>query len=515
MTLVRKTTAMAFLGAVGALLGAAGGEVMFRTSAAVAPPPPEPRSICLVFDISGSMTKTIDNRGTTQLEALKQAATDFVQRQDLVTDGLGLVVFASKPHIMSIVSHDAPALTRAIGRLEAGGTTDLGGGLDVAGKVLDGAPGERWVLLFSDGKPEGMGIDGDPEVAALNAAMRLRHDDIRIVAIGTGLADDMLLAQVTGRPENVILSDPTALADAFARSEKVIRNRQMLAIGADGAGFRASLLRAAVWAGLIAIGAGLALVVAQNRHMRRRLVGGSELMIVIGGGILTGAFAGAAGQSLFYFLAGFETIGGAGRVVAWVVLGCGVGFGMSHFVPNLNRRRAVAAGTIGGAFAAVFFLTVVPVVGDTIGRLLGACVLGLATGATLVLMEITYRKAWLVVDWGRNETSTLLLGRKPIIVGNAKDAHICPAFDENGPAVLATIGLQDDGSVMLDRSGDRRRLEDGERIEFGKVTLLVRTAVVKDPDATPPDVPAPPPPSPKPKKKAKASSGGPKWYDNA
>ncbi|MHC4493340.1 MAG: hypothetical protein ACYTDU_17155, partial [Planctomycetota bacterium] len=288
-----------------------------------------------------------------------------------------------------------------------------------------------------------------------------------------------------------------------------LNRRRAVAAGTIGGAF------AAVWAGLIAIGAGLALVVAQNRHMRRRLVGGSELMIVIGGGILTGAFAGAAGQSLFYFLAGFETIGGAGRVVAWVVLGCGVGFGMSHFVPNLNRRRAVAAGTIGGAFAAVFFLTVVPVVGDTIGRLLGACVLGLATGATLVLMEITYRKAWLVVDWGRNETSTLLLGRKPIIVGNAKDAHICPAFDENGPAVLATIGLQDDGSVMLDRSGDRRRLEDGERIEFGKVTLLVRTAVVKDPDATPPDVPAPPPPPPKPKKKAKASSGGPKWYDNA
>ncbi|MHC4804585.1 MAG: hypothetical protein ACYTFF_21130, partial [Planctomycetota bacterium] len=114
-------------------------------------------------------------------------------------------------------------------------------------------------------------------------------------------------------------------------------------------------------------------------------------MIVIGG-VVTGLLAGAAGQTLFYVLSETDAVVAIGRVVAWAMLGCGVGYGMGFFVPNLCRKRAAVAGAAGGVMAAFAFLTVVPVVGDTIGRLLGAAILGLCTGMTTVLVEAVYRK---------------------------------------------------------------------------------------------------------------------------
>ncbi|HEX6810558.1 MAG TPA: VWA domain-containing protein [Planctomycetota bacterium] len=507
MSTLRKILGMSVLAGVCATLGALGGELMF---VGAAPAVPE-RSICLLFDVSGSMAQRIRTRddpaGRTQLQALQEAAVAFVQRQDLRSDALGLAVFSTGARVLVPIGHDTGQLVDAIGRLQAQGATDLAGGLDTARSLLGGINGERWVLLFSDGKPESVVMRTDPVHGALAAAAKARDAGLQIVAIGTGLADEELLAQVTGSAQNVFVSAPERLAEAFERSEQYIDSRQLLASRAGAADFQQGLERAAIWASLIAIGAGLGMVSWQNRHLRRRAFSLLDLLCILFGGALTGSLAGAAGQSLFWALAEYEQFGAAARTVAWIVLGLGCGLGMSLFVPNLNRGRAIAGGMTGGIVAAGLFLGVVPVHGDTAGRLASAAALGAFTAIALVLLEATSKGAWLVVHWSPREHSKLLLGSTPIVVGRAAGAHIRMPNDPHAPPVLARIQCEGAQVMVEDPGSERRRaVADGTKLEFGRVTVEVRigepAADARPPRQTmapppaaqrPPAVPAPPP----------------------
>ena len=511
MPLLKKLTVMAILGAIGALVGAVLGEMLFLGEAT---PSSEPRKICLLFDVSGSMGDRISResgRSVSQLRALKDAASDFLVRQDLATDPIGLAVFSSNARVVSELSHDAAALRRSITGLLANGGTNLGRGIDVAGSVLLRETGERWILVFTDGKPETSSSLGEtPEQAALSAARRVRDAGIRIVAIGTGLADSDLLVRVTGSPDNVIISDPRKLNDAFRRSEELI-NRQMLASTATARGFEASVLLAAAWVALIAIGTAVGLVIGQNRHLRRRAIGTREMAVILVGGVVAGLAAGAASQSLFYMLSATKESVAIGRIVSWAVLGCGIGFGIASFVPNLNRHRATIAGTVGGVFAGFCFLTLVPAVGDTFGRLLSAAILGLATGLMVVLVEATSRAAFVTVHWSEHESSSLSLGAQPILVGNSPEAHVLLADADSPSPIMARISLADGVVGLQDHTGATRALAVGEILTFGRIRIEVCGTAAKA------AVPAAALPKTRdvPRKVTAARGGEPKWYDTA
>lgn len=513
MTLLKKLTAMAILGAIGAAVGAGMGEMLFLGEGS---PRTESRKICLLFDISGSMGDRISREGgrtVSQLTALQNAASDFLRRQDMTIDPVGLAVFASDAHVVNELSHDAGALDKSISNLYANGGTNLGRGLDVAASVLRGQTGERWILVFTDGKPETSSMPGEtPERAALNAAARARNAGIQIVAIGTGLADADLLAQATGSTDNVIVSDPRKLHEAFRRSEAVI-NRQMLASTATARGFQADMLLAGAWVALVAIFAGIGLVIGQNRHLHRRPIGPRAMAIVFIGGIVTGVAAGAASQSLFYVLSGAGEIVAIGRVASWTVLGCGVGFGIGSFVPNLDRHRATIAGAVGGVFAAFCFLTLVPVVGDTVGRLVSAAILGICTGLMMVLVEAASRTAYVLVHWSEKESSSLTLGASPILVGSSPEAHVLLPEDDDCPAITARISMVDDAPQLTDKNGATRALANGEMLTYGRVRIEVCGAGAKS-DDKPGHTPAPPrtiPAQATPKAVSK-SKDKTKWY---
>src|SRR6185436_11173694 len=141
---------------------------------------------------------------------------------------------------------------------------------------------------------------------------------------------------------------------------------------------------------------------------------------------------------------------------------------------NLPRGRALFAGGLGGAAAVACFLRIVPMVGDTPGRLLGAAILGLMAGAMTVLVEASVRKAWLVVHWPGDETTTLLLGATPVVVGHSASAHICPVFDEQREAVVGHFTHTAEGIRFEDkRSGKRRALRAGDRLTFEPVVVEV------------------------------------------
>lgn len=476
MTLAKKITVMALLGAVGAACGAVGGEFLFLGKGSMRA---EPRKICLLFDVSGSMGDAIvapdKKRVISQLEALQEAACDFVTRRDLTADAMALTVFSSDARIVTPLSQDPTEITSDIVGLNARGGTNLGRGFDLAREVLEDVQGECWIVLFSDGKPESSSTGETPEAAALSAARRVRDAGIQIVAIGTGLADENLLTLATGSPDNVIISDPQKLQEAFRRTEEVI-NRQMLASAGTAVSFKRNVALTGLWAALIAIGAGLGLVVGQNQHLRRQAISLNQVMVVVLGGVLTGLTAGAAGQTLFYTLSSAPAVVAIGRVVAWALMGCGVGYGMGFFVPNLCRKRAAAAGVAGGVCAAFAFLTLVPMVGDTIGRLLGAAILGLCTGLTTVLVEAVYRKAWLVVHWSPKEKSSLALGDSPIVIGSDNDAHVLLPEADSPVPVMGKITL-DGGIIRLTGgTGPDRILGDGDTLTYGPIVIEVRAS---------------------------------------
>ena len=154
MTLLKKLTVMAILGAIGASVGAGMGEMLFLGEGS---PRGESRKISLLFDISGSMGDRISREGgrsVSQLSALQDAASDFLRRQDLSIDPVGLTVFSSDARVVNELTHDVGVLDKSIGKLYANGGTNLGRGFDVAASVLKGETGDRWILVFTDGKPE-------------------------------------------------------------------------------------------------------------------------------------------------------------------------------------------------------------------------------------------------------------------------------------------------------------------------------------------------------------------------
>jgi hypothetical protein len=419
----------------------------------------------------------VTKEGESQLEALRRAALEFVSSDGFKDSTLSLVAFSTGAHVVCEPTHDTEQLRGAIQSLRAGGMTEIGRGLEVAHDVLASAKGEPWILLFSDGKPKSNSIKADPVLAARRAAAECRQAGIQIAAVGTGLADRALFEELAGDPANVFLSAPEALGKAFRETGELIRTKQMLTSSPSSTDFVTGLWHACAWAALLAFGAGLALVIGQNRELHRHFLQAAQFFGVLTGSLASGVVAGAAGQGTFHTLSQFDAPELPGRIVAWVLLAGGIALGMTFFVPNLPRRRATFAGAVGGALAAYCFLRIVPETSDTAGRLLGASILGFIVGAMIVLVESSVRRARLVVHWGKGETSKLLLGSTPIIVGRSAEAHICPSWEEELPPLIGLFTRDSAGTQYEDkRTGQKRRLRAGDRLEFGKVVVEVQDA---------------------------------------
>ena len=191
--------------------------------------------------------------------------------------------------------------------------------------------------------------------------------------------------------------------------------------------------------------------------------------------------SGVVGQSVFYVLSEAMEVVAIARIVAWALLGGGAGFGMGSFVPNLCRKQATYAGAAGGVVAAFFFLTLVPALGDTLGRLAGAAFLGLAIGLAIALVEAVYRRASLVVHWSENERSTLALGPTPILVGCSREAHILLSEADSPVPVVARITMNDGVIQQQDmQSGRSSALQDGDTLTFGRLRVEVRAGRAED-----------------------------------
>ncbi len=126
--------------------------------------------------------------------------------------------------------------------------------------------------------------------------------------------------------------------------------------------------------------------------------------------------SGAVGQGLLFLFA-LISFGGLGFFVGWLLLGALLGFGVSFFIPNLDRKKAALAGLIGGGLGAIGYLIASPIA-EWVGRAMGAAVLGFAIGLMVALVEVAFRRAFLEVRFGGGEQITVNFGPEPVLFRN-------------------------------------------------------------------------------------------------
>jgi hypothetical protein len=255
----------------------------------------------------------------------------------------------------------------------------------------------------------------------------------------------------------------------------------------------------AIWTALLASGLAAALVIGQNRHLGRPWNSGGLPLAALGAAG-AGAVSGAVGQTLLFVFASIS-FGGVGFFAGWLLLGALLGFGVSFFIPNLDRRKATLAGLVGGGLGATAFLIASPIA-EWAGRIVGAGILGFFIGLMVALVEAAFRRAWLEVRFGGGETITVNLGPEPVKIG---DDRSCTVWARGAPPVALRYWIRE-GRVICDDStagGGERPVGEGDQRQAGSVSVTVRTgAGVMSPSAPPPiqtpprPVPKPPPPPP-------------------
>jgi hypothetical protein len=306
------------------------------------------------------------------------------------------------------------------------------------------------------------------------------------------------------------------------------------------------LFNTSVWTAVVAAGYTAALIIAQNKYLRRPLMDAREATLAFGGGAVFGAISGCVAQFFFSIatrMSGGNWLVGAGsRVIAWGILGGLIGLGMAFVIPNLGKARGMMAGLAGGAVGGVGFMlsaivvvvaigiagailgggdaSILMLLGDPIARLVGTSILGVALGYAIGLVEETARVAWLEVRHGRSgEMVKVSLGPELVCVGN--NSQRCAIWAQ-GARPIALRFRYVDGKVICDDMAQERTsvVEPGYEVQVGSVHLVVRggaaVGVAGSQHGVPASTPAPqapprpaPPPPPRPAAGRSAVNGVP------
>ncbi len=136
--------------------------------------------IVLALDLSSSMLA--EDLQPNRIEAVKQVASDFVERRRY--DRIGLVVFAGAAFTQAPLTLDHGIVTSLLEELEVGIIDDgtaIGMGLATAVKRLQGSSAEsKVVVLLTDGR------NNRGEIDPVTAAQMAHALGVRVYAIGAG-----------------------------------------------------------------------------------------------------------------------------------------------------------------------------------------------------------------------------------------------------------------------------------------------------------------------------------------
>ena len=483
-----KPVYFSLFGALGTLAGAVLGQVFLLILALILPDKPrevvESKNICMVLDISGSMTGE-------PLAEVKKAAIAFTDAQIKAGNRLSLVSFGSNAELVQSLTTNSVALNKAITGLSTEGATALDLGLIRAlaalpdetesNQVLTEKNAEtvssNYVLIFTDGMP-------NEESSAIRAAESLINKGVTLIVIHTPDAPGPFLNSLTGDPALVFSTTSGNFGVTFDEVKSVIEKRQGIVATTGKDNLVGSFLNAGGWFALVAIMLALALAVAQNQAMRRKglagFLSGKQLIFGIIIGFVAGLMAGLI-NLVFVQVSGFPIVSFLGGVVAWCILGGIIASTMVLVIENFGVIRAILSGVIGGLLGGLLFNLIRLVfsssdssgagsaVAEGFGRFLGALLVGALIGAFIAWVEQLTRKAWLEIQWTPNQKSNMNLGTTPVRVGGTRDYDITIA------------GLTQELSIICDgrkisctqNPGNKTfELSHGQAINLGAVKLV-------------------------------------------
>ena len=363
-------------------------------------------AIVLLIDSSGSM-------GDGKLEEVKSAALDFVQRQDLSRNKLGVVNFGFSVDNLSSLTSDRETLETAIRNLVSSGGTPMAQGINLAANQLRFSPLQQNILLFTDGQP-------NSTFQANLEAQAARSQNINIVAVATGDADTRYLTRLTGDSSLVFFANSGEFDQAFRDAETKIFSRQLTESQDSGDyGLVYGSLRTGGWTATLAVGISLALIIGQNKYMRRRFLSWQEAGISIVGGLVAGLIAGGVGQLLFSPVAILPNTGIVQGILNWTILGSSLAGLVALFKSHLGIGRCITIGAIGGTLAGAITLLSINFWGALPAQLIGALVLGITFGTItkskafggLITIGAIFLNQWLLLAIPGLPPVTDILGR--------------------------------------------------------------------------------------------------------
>jgi Ca-activated chloride channel family protein len=452
-----------------------------------------------------------------KLGEIKKAAENFIARRDLSKDKIALVTFSDEASVCVPFTQDASFLLSTIDTLVADGGTNFESAIQTSGDVLREYSGVRNILIFTDG--------ANTVGNATNAkyiANSLRGQNVRIFAIATGDASRQFLASLTGSRKRIIWTYDGQFDLAFAQAETMMYKGLM--DSGDASTFVGTLFRACLWTTFLCFGIAIFVKMMQNHLMQRiQVLFSRDVAVIAIGSLIVGAIAGGTGQLLFYLfdlfqllsiiekvltgivlgiavvlglayltlskfdmrwaLCGGAVIGVAGlwlfenfqlqlfvdRVLAWVLLGAILSWGLAWFIPNLHKIWAIYGGAIGGGLGATAFLCLTLWIGDIGGRLIGAFILGFCIGLFVGVVEQVCRSAYLRIIYSANEITTINLGEKPVSFGSGPTDTVYAKEMHTGGARF----YLDNNRIVFEKNRQKQFVDAGWQQSVGGLTVEV------------------------------------------
>jgi len=398
-----------------------------------------------------------------KLDEMKNAAGDFIVRRDLAMDQFALVTFSSSASIGFDFSQDASDMLAVIESLWADGGTNFEAAMQKSAEILQTSSDDKNIVLFTDGA----NTEGS-RYRAINIAENLRTHGVNIFAIATGDANTWYLSSLTGSRKRVIWARSGQFGQAFTQAEEMIYSKGLMDSGGAYT-FKETLVRVCGWTTFLCFGIALFIKMVQNILMRQeKLVRATEFVIIFVTSVIVGIVAGGCGQVL-YGMFSYWGLLYADRLIAWALLGLISAYGLSLFIPNLNKDWAWKSGALGGLLGAICFIYLTQTLGDIGGRLTGAFILGFFIGLMVGVVETICRDAFLKISYSGKESTTLNLGREKVTLGSGQSDMVYVS-----DAAENAMSFQlDNGKLLCYKNGQLQNIDIGNKLTLGNVTVEV------------------------------------------
>ncbi|MBL0237905.1 MAG: hypothetical protein IPQ02_15180 [Saprospiraceae bacterium] len=237
--------------------------------------------------------------------------------------------------------------------------------------------------------------------------------------------------------------------------------------------FLGNVIHISIWTAFISLGIAVALLFKLNIISNKKKFN-KEYLQVGYKSILIGAAIGGLAQLIYTFTQ--NSFAEISRVFCWGIMGAGLGISTSRIIPNYPKSKGKVAGFVGGILGGILFVLSNSIFPESIARFIGIGFIGFLIGLLISIVELLYREAYLTLKWSANESSSMSLGSKNLILGSSPNADIYLPSEKGYLDITAIITFKN-GIVQIEDKLSNRilNLKNGSKINLGFVEITINT----------------------------------------